>query len=221
MKDDKFAYNKHIKKISIFFFIMLAYVAALNLSEIRVDYLQTLLIDSFFAIIILIFYFFDSKATNKLFKFSKIQWPLVIKIVITAPLFAVFVSFVAELLNQSIFDTSQTAYYEHFIDSPSPIIFSIISIGLFPSIFEEIAFRGILFNELAKVTRLKSAIIISSILFTILHLSLLSTLWIFPIGLIFGYFRAKHRTLWYGVIGHFVYNSSIVAIEIITLTYSM
>lgn len=148
-------------------------------------------------------------------RFDKPKWPLLITIFIVAPLFALLVSFIAQLINQGIFNESQTAYYEHFIESPAPLTFAIISIALFPAIFEEIAFRGIVLSELSKVTRLKSAIIISTILFSLLHLSLISMFWIFPLGLFFGYFRAKQRTLWYGIIGHFIYNSSIVLIELI------
>ncbi|MEI7595727.1 MAG: CPBP family intramembrane glutamic endopeptidase [Bacteroidota bacterium] len=208
-------YNRNVKKISVFFFVLLAYIATINFIELNGNYIQTLLIDFIFAAIILVFYFIDTKSINKLIKFNKPKRLLLIKIIIFAPLFAILVSLIAGFLNQSIFDKSQITYYEQFIDSPAPIFFSILSIGLFPAIFEEIAFRGIVFNELTKITSIKSTIIISAILFTILHLSLLSTLWIFPIGLIFGYFRAKYRSLWYGIIGHFIYNSSIVLIEII------
>jgi membrane protease YdiL (CAAX protease family) len=76
-------------------------------------------------------------------------------------------------------------------------------------------FRGVLFNETLKIAGLKSTILITSILFTILHLSLISIFWIFPIGLVFGYLRAKYNTILYGVIGHFVYNASVVIVEII------
>lgn len=210
-------YNKNVKKISIFFFALLAYIVTIHFIEFGNNYIQTLLIDLIFATIILIFYFIDSKTLNKLLKFNRPRRILLIIIVIIAPLFAMLVSFIADLLNQSIFDKNQIIYYEQFINSPAPIPLSILSIGLFPAIFEEIAFRGIVFNELTKITGLKSTIIISAILFTILHLSLLSIFWIFPIGLIFGYLRAKYRTLWYGIIGHLIYNSSIVLIEIITL----
>lgn len=219
-KSSQFDYNKHVKRTAIFFFVLLSYVSLLNFAEFGGDYIKTLVIDLIFAIIILIFYFIDSNETNKLFKFEMPKWTIIIKILIGAPLFAILVSFLTDLLNQSIFDKSQAAYYEHFLDSPAPVILSIISIGLFPAIFEEIAFRGIILNELTKITGIKSSIIISSILFTILHLSLLSIFWIFPIGLIFGYLRTKYRTLWYGILGHFVYNSSIVVIEIITLANS-
>lgn len=195
---------------------MLIYVAALHFAPLDGGYTQALLTDVFFAGIVVIFYLFNPGPINKLLKFNRPRKDLLLKIVLIAPLIAVLVSLTADLLNQSIFDRSQAAYYEVFIDSPAPLILSIISIGLFPAVFEELAFRGILFNELIKITSIKSAIIISAILFTIVHLSLISALWIFPIGLLFGYFRAKHKTLWYGIAGHFVYNSSIVLFEMIT-----
>ncbi len=214
---DSFDYNIHVKRISIFFFTLLAYIAVLNYVKLGGDYIRTLLIDSIFALLILIFYFTDPSAINKLLRFNRPKKSLLIKIIIFAPLFAILISYIADALNQNIFDKSQTTYYQNFIDSPAPITLSILSIGVFPAIFEEIAFRGIVFNELTKITGIKSSIIISAILFTILHLSLLSALWIFPLGLLFGYFRARYKTVWYGIIGHFVYNSCIVIVEIITL----
>jgi len=207
-------YNKHVKKISFFFFTLVAYIVFLNLVELGNNYFQTLILDSIFAIIVLVFYFVDSKEVNKLFQFKKLKDSLILKILIFTPILAILVSSFVGYVNQNMFNVSDVSYYEFFIDSPSPLLLSIVSIGLFPAIFEEIAFRGILFNELTKITRLKSSIIISAILFTILHFSLISILWIFPLGLLFGYFRARYRTIWYGIIGHFVYNSSIVLIEI-------
>ncbi len=208
-------YNKHIKKISFLVFALLAYLILVNFVHIGEGYINKLLINMAFAVIILIFYFIDLAQINKLFRFSKPNKSLLIKIIILAPLFAVLVSYIANLLNQNFSEINYVTYYERFSDFPAPFIFAVILVGIFPAIFEEIAFRGVVFNELSRITGLKSSIIISSILFTILHLSVLSIFWIFPIGLIFGYFRAKYRTLWYGIIGHFIYNVSIVLIEII------
>lgn len=215
-----FDYNLHVKKISFFFFALLAYIAVLNFAKLGGDYKRTLIIDIIFALIILMFYFYEPKQINKLFNFKKPKKSLIIKILILAPLFAIIISFVTNLLNQNVFNNSHSTYYQNFINSPAPFLFSILSIGLFPAIFEEIAFRGIIYNELSKITSIKSSIIISSILFTILHLSLISIFWIFPSGLVFGYLRAKYRTLWYGIIGHFLYNSTIVIIEIISFSYN-
>jgi membrane protease YdiL (CAAX protease family) len=210
-------YNRNVKNISVFFFILLTYIAIIHFINFDANYIRTLLVDLIFATIIMIFYFINAKNLSNLLKFNRPKRKLLIIIVIIAPLFAMLVSFIADLLNQNIFDENQITYYEQFINSPAPIVLSILSIGIIPAIFEEIAFRGIVFNELIGIAGLKSTIIISAILFTVLHLSLLSIFWIFPIGLILGYFRAKYRTLWYGIIGHLIYNSSIVLIEIITL----
>lgn len=215
---DNFDYNKHIKKIAVFFFILLTYIAAIHFINNKNSYLQMLLIDITFAAIILIFYFMDFSVINKQLQINGLKYSHIIVIIIIAPLFAVFISYIVNLLNQNIFDRTQTTYYEQFKDSPFPIILSIISIGLFPAIFEEIAFRGIIFNELTKITQLKSTIIISAILFTILHFSLISVFWIFPIGILFGYYRARYKTLWYGILGHFIYNSSIVLFEILQVS---
>ena len=46
-----------------------------------------------------------------------------------------------------------------------------------------------------------------------MHLQIISLLWLIPIGLVFGLLRNKYNTLWYGVIGHFVYNFSITVYE--------
>jgi len=207
-------YNTHVNKISIFFFTLVAFIVSLHFIDFEDDYLKVLLTDSIFAVIVILFYFIDFKAINELFRFKKLDKLVVLKIVIFAPLFALLVSLFVSYLNESVFEVWQVTYYETFRYSPAPLLLAIISVGVFPAIFEEIAFRGIIFKELTAVTRIKSTILISAVLFTILHFSLISILWLFPIGLLFGYFRAKYRTIWYGVIGHFVYNSSIVLIEL-------
>jgi membrane protease YdiL (CAAX protease family) len=208
-------YNKHVKKISLLFFTLLGYIAVLQLVNLGGSYRKTFIVDLIFVAIIMVFYLFDRKEINKLLHFKKLNTLLLLKILCLAPIGATLVYFATQLLNENVFDQGQTTYYEHFIDSPAPFVLSILSIAIVPAVFEEIVFRGLVFNELTNITSVKSAIIISAILFTILHLSLISIFWIFPIGLLFGYLRAKQRTLWYGIIGHFLYNSSIVIIELI------
>ena len=207
-------YNKHVNKVSVFYFSLMAFIVFLNSVDFENDYRHALLLDSIFAFIVIIFYFTDFKTVNALFRFKKLDKLLLLKILVFTPILAILISLFVDFLNQSMFDVGQVTYYETFRYSPAPLLLAIISVALFPAIFEEIAFRGVIFNELSKITSLKSTIIISAILFTILHFSLISILWLFPIGLLFGYFRAKYRTIWYGVIGHFIYNSSIILFEV-------
>lgn len=208
-------YNVHVRNIALFFFTILAYIVILNFTRFGNSYISLLITDAIFAIIVLIFFAVNYKNTIRLFNFRKFKLHVLYKILIGAPLLALVVNFVCNFLNQSLFDKSNSIYYNQFKDSPAPLLFSIISMAVFPAIFEEIMFRGVLFNESLRITRLKPTILITAILFTILHLSLISILWIFPLGLVFGYFRAKYNTILYGIIGHFVYNGSVVLIEIL------
>ncbi|PKP05399.1 MAG: hypothetical protein CVU11_00400 [Bacteroidetes bacterium HGW-Bacteroidetes-6] len=206
-------YKRNITRISVFFFTLLGYILVISLIPHESDYISSIFHDSIFALIVLLFFFLNFKETILQFKFEKPRLSLLLALIFGAIAYATLVSVFAEFLNQSLFNESQDAYYEVFQNSPAPLLFSVISIGVFPAIFEEIAFRGVVFGELEKIAGATSAIVVSAILFTILHLSLFSILWIFPIGLLFGYLRAKYKTLWYGIIGHFLYNSSIIFIE--------
>jgi len=208
-------YDVVVKKISLFFFTLLAYIGILKFAGYEHNYKSILLTDSIFAIIVLVFFIINSKTTTRLLHFKKFSYRIMLYILILAPLAALAINYLAHFLNQNIFDKSAEIYYNQFKDSPAPLLLSIVSIGLFPAIFEEIAFRGILFNESLKIMGLKPTIFVTSILFTILHLSIISIVWIFPIGILLGYFRAKYNNLWYGIIIHFTYNSSIVLLQII------
>lgn len=215
---DQSDYQRSVKKISAFFFLTLAYIVVVYFTEFGGTYVHFLIGDVVLASITVVFYLMDYRAINRLFKFGHLQRTILLRILIIAPILAVLVWYLVGLMNESLFDEAQFAYYDFFRDSPAPIALSLLSIALFPALFEEIAFRGVVFNELNQITGIKAAIIISTILFTIIHLSVLSFFWIFPIGLVFGFLRAKHRTLWYGIVGHFVYNGSIVMVEVIVST---
>jgi membrane protease YdiL (CAAX protease family) len=70
-----------------------------------------------------------------------------------------------------------------------------------------------MFNNISHITTARSAIYITGFVFGIIHLAIISLLWLVPIGLIFAWLRWRYNTLWYGIIGHFVYNLCITMIE--------
>lgn len=208
-------YNKHVKRVFLFSSILVTYIVILGVTKFNNDYKSLILSDCIFAVIIIFFSFQSDNSIFSLIKFKKFNWKLFLKVLIISPIVAIIVHYFAVFFNYSVLNKSHTIYFEHFKDSPYPLLFCIISIAVFPAIFEEIAFRGILFDELLNITKLKPTIIITSILFTSIHFSVISSLWLFPGALIFGLMRAKYRSITYGIIGHFMYNSSIVLIEIL------
>lgn len=87
-----------------------------------------------------------------------------------------------------------------------------------PAIFEEIFFRGLIFDKLKLIYSTKNAIIISSILFYLIHLvygTFLSFLYIIPLGLFLGYLRDRYNNLIYPIVSHFFYNFIIFVYPII------
>ncbi len=206
-------YTISIKKTKIFFFTLLGYIGLLNVLKFESTYITSLICDCVFAFIVIIFFIYNYNEQVPLVINKIKNGKLLAMLCGSLMVFACLVSWFAGIINQNTFNGNNSTYYEHYASSPFPLPLCILSIAVFPAIFEEIAFRGILFNDLLKITSINATIIISAMLFTILHFSFISFLWIFPSGLLFGYLRSKYNSVLYGVIGHFTYNSSVVLIE--------
>jgi uncharacterized protein len=141
---------------------------------------------------------------------------VVFQVILVAMATGFFVTVVADWLNLSISDDEFYSPYL-FEDTAMPLVFSIVFICVQPAIFEEVAFRGFLFNNLLDVTSKSGAIYITSFLFGIIHLAVISLIWLIPLGIISAMLRTKFKTLWYGVIAHFIYNLTITLIEFNTI----
>ncbi|MDP4266277.1 MAG: CPBP family glutamic-type intramembrane protease [Bacteroidota bacterium] len=207
--------SSHIKKLLIFFFTLVTYIIILNFTRYARHYYTLLISDSLFALIVVGFLFTKNKSVLKLLKIRSLKALVIVEILSLSVVLALIVYFVVTYFNQNVLNLTEKIYYDFYKDSPAPMLFTLLSTALFPSLFEEIAFRGIVFNELYTLTRLKPAIIISSILFASLHFSPVSWIWIFPFALVLGYLRARYRNILYGMIMHFSFNASIVFIQLL------
>ena len=141
-----------------------------------------------------------------------IHFKPLIAIIIIAIVSGFVVSFLMDNLNYALFGETYSLILP-FMESNNPLLFGIIIIGVFPAFFEELAFRGFVYNNLDKIAGKKSAMWGSTFLFGLVHFSLLSLIWIIPFGLMLAYFRNKYSTLLYGIVGHFTHNTTSVLIE--------
>ena len=206
-------YLVSVNKAKVFFFFLLGYIGLLHLANFRDFPIDPFLADGVLAVIIIVFLAIDFTELKSVVipKINDLRTlgVLIISMIILAYLVHIFSGY----LNHDLFDVENGNYYENYSNTSSPLLLCIISTAVFPAIFEELAFRGILFSELLKIMPIRPTIIITSFLFTILHFSFISLLWIFPLGFLFGYLRHKYNNIIYGVISHFIYNSSVVLIE--------
>lgn len=87
----------------------------------------------------------------------------------------------------------------------SPLL-TLLAIGIFAPIAEEILFRGAIYNLFKDNVGKYVALIISSILFALIHLNIYQASYTLFIGLFLGIILMKTGSLWLPIIFHIVYN---------------
>jgi len=78
---------------------------------------------------------------------------------------------------------------------------------------EELAFRGILQEGLLKCIVPEQVVYVNAFLFAIIHMSLISFFWLLPFAIWLGKVRMKEGTIWYGVVIHFLFNTTACLLE--------
>lgn len=88
-------------------------------------------------------------------------------------------------------------------------------LAILPAIFEELVFRGIIYNSLRQKFSLKISILVSAIMFALIHFSIYKTFFQFILGTMLGILVYLTGTIVYGIVFHFINNASIVLINYI------
>ncbi len=78
---------------------------------------------------------------------------------------------------------------------------------------EELAFRGIIFGALRRVLEPMEAVLVSALMFMILHLAIASFPHLFAIGLLLGWLRMHTGSMYPGMLLHFLHNFLVVLSE--------
>lgn len=112
-----------------------------------------------------------------------------------------------------------------------PIIVSIISTGIIGPIYEEILFRYILYNRLKNKYSIKKSILITTIIFSLIHLSPIKIIYAFILGIIINVSYEKHKNILAPILIHitantiviflYEYNTYILLLSIICLILSI
>ena len=102
------------------------------------------------------------------------------------------------------------------IDTPVKFIAGTILMAVFPAVFEELIFRGIIFNGLREKLSPKGAIILCSILFALMHMSIYKTVYQLVLGAMLSIIVYFTGSIVYSMVFHFVNNFIIVLINYIT-----
>ena len=89
----------------------------------------------------------------------------------------------------------------------------VVSICVQPAIIEELAFRGVILAALERVLGVRDAVIVSALMFMVIHLTVLSFPHLFLIGLALGYLRVRTGSLYPCILAHFLHNLFVLLSE--------
>lgn len=84
---------------------------------------------------------------------------------------------------------------------------------LMPAVWEEIAFRGLIQTNLSKKFGKWEAILITSAMFAIIHITAISWPYLFLLGLTLGLLRWYSQSLWPVILMHFLHNLVVLYCE--------
>jgi membrane protease YdiL (CAAX protease family) len=90
---------------------------------------------------------------------------------------------------------------------------AVIAICVFPAIFEELSFRGVILTSLQRVLSNREAMLVSALMFAVLHLSVLSLPHLFLLGAILAWLRVRTGSLFPGMLLHFTHNLLCILVE--------
>lgn len=164
------------------------------------------------ALVTMLFAVISIKSILPLYSFKNVKVPRLLLYSLFAVAGSFSINYLTTLMNVNLFD-QDIRYTPFFEETSNPILYMILSIAVFPAVFEEMAFRGFLYNSVQKLADDKSAIWVSSLLFAIIHFAFLSLFWLIPFAIIAANLRKKHNTLWYGMVIHFVFNLTACLID--------
>lgn len=91
-------------------------------------------------------------------------------------------------------------------DTFPKFLVNVLSVAILPAICEEFVHRGLLVGGLSKTIGYKKAILISSLLFGLMHLNIQQFFYATILGVLMGFIAAMTRSIWPAVIIHFCNN---------------
>lgn len=89
----------------------------------------------------------------------------------------------------------------------------IISTCFIGPIFEELIFRKLLCDKLIKFNSKKKTIVISSLIFSVMHLDFLKSFYAFVVGLVYGALYQKNKNIKEPIIAHIISNLIVLIIH--------
>lgn len=189
--------------VSIFGSVLTSYIHLITKNMVYVLILSQILL-----IIPTLVYITSNKLNlAKTIRFNKIKISNVLLVI----LFSYLITPLMSLINllSMLFVRNNIQNTVEVIADQNPLYISMIAIALIPCMFEEAVYRGIFYNEYRK-TNVKSGILLSALLFALLHMNFNQFFYAFVMGVVFVILIEATDSILSSMIIHFVINGTSV-----------
>ncbi|MBC8105047.1 MAG: CPBP family intramembrane metalloprotease, partial [Anaerolineae bacterium] len=135
---------------------------------------------------------------------------------IAAPICAVGTYLIATFAVEGLvylFHIDRIKYLDTYAKAGYGMWFGVLLVAVQPGIIEELAFRGVILTSLQRVLGNTEALVVSALMFAILHLSIPSIPHLFLMGVVLGWFRLRSGSILPGMLLHFTHNLLVVLAE--------
>ena len=205
--------KQSIRQVIIFYITFLVFAIVSYVIYLESESLLTeIVLESVFILLTIMFSLMDFSRILKLYSIKYINWKNLGFSIIFPVFTAAIVYYGISGLNVLLMEEDYNMMYD-YMDYENSFLWAFIFIAIVAPIFEELAFRGYLFNQLMNFASPRVTIIATALIFALVHFSFISVLWIFPFGLVLGYLRYKYRTLWLGMLVHFIHNLLVLLLD--------
>lgn len=191
--------------VAVFFLAQVLLSIVFAQPEILDDFKDALLFDALFATIVIVFVVIGWKYIRPALSLRGFSIARAGFYILIAAGFSIIVQYTMDWLNHNLFET-ETYYFEAFRDKPYPLLWMMLILAAEPAIIEELGYRGFMQGTLNRIFDKPQSLSITAFAFAVIHLSLISIIWLIPFALLLGYVRMRENNIWYTVLMHFVFN---------------
>ncbi|CAN5626316.1 hypothetical protein BH10BAC2_BH10BAC2_13420 [soil metagenome] len=205
--------NTHLRSAFIFYSIYLFVCLTVKYTRWFSSYDWLFFIEIFLAAVTIWFAWMNRASIKPVLRFNNFNPLLLLGIIALSALFSSVISITINQINVSVFRVDNSLF-EPYRVYQAPIFIMIYSIALMPALFEELAFRGVLYNYFNAFLDERMVVMVTGFIFAAIHLNFFSLVWLIPFGILIGTLRRTYNTIWYGIIFHFVFNLTACLIDL-------
>ena len=205
--------NRYLRGALVFYTIYLFFCLTVRFTNWFTSYDSLFFVEISLAAVTVYFAWRNRATIKPVLKFNNFNVLVLLGVIAGSVAFSTVISLTIKQINVSIFQVD-TSLFEPYRIYQFPVLVMIYSIAFMPAVFEEIAFRGVLYNYFNAFLDERMVVMITGFIFAAIHLNFFSLVWLIPFGILIGSLRRKYNTLWYGIIFHFVFNLTACLIDL-------